>query len=310
MNKHCISCGRLLNKEESIIHNSCKKLLFGRKKIPNILFPLNEISLKAQEMVGKLSISGVQPKLSVRLNKGNNNLEIVSNNGTYILKPQTDSFPNLPENENLFMTIFQIVGIDTARHTLIKLADGTDAYLVKRFDRTGSNKHHFEDFQSILDIGDKYGGSIEKIGKGILKYARFPGLAIQEFYKSVITNFIIGNGDAHLKNYGLLYNVDGLKSLSPAYDIVCSKLVINDEEDSAIPINGKRRNISKKDLFDLGIYFEIQEKVINGIFKDIFSHYDLIVSFIKDYPYLTNQKNNIINIINNGFNVIYKNNYR
>ncbi len=310
MNKYCISCGRLLNKEELIIHNSCKKYLFGKNKIPNILFSLNEISLKAQEMVGKLSISGVQPKLSIKLNNENNNLEIVSNGGTYILKPQIDRFPNLPENENLFMTIFQMVGIETARHTLIKLADGTNAYLTKRFDRTDINRHHFEDFQSILDIGDKYGGSIEKIGKGVLKYAKFPGLAIQEFYKSVITNFIIGNGDAHLKNYGLLYNSDGIMSLSPAYDIVCSKLVIKDEYDSAIPINEKKRNINKTDLFDLGIYFEIQEKVINGIFEDVHSYYNSIISFIKDYPYLVDQKDDIINIVNNGFNVIYKNGYK
>ena len=111
-------------------------------------------------MAGKLSISGVQPKLSMSLDKKSKELITVSKHGTYILKPQISSFPELPENENLCMTIADQLGINIPPHTLLRLKDGSFAYLVKRFDRVNGKKVNQEDFCQVLNkpSKDKYSG--------------------------------------------------------------------------------------------------------------------------------------------------------
>ncbi len=303
MNKYCIACGGILKKEEKKIHNKCIKKIFSTNTLPQIKFNLDEISLQVQKTIGKLSISGMQPKLSLKLNKKKHILEVVETKGEFILKPPTNRFRNLPEIENLFMSIFQIVKIKTALHTLIPLQDNSIVYIVKRFDRKGNKKIHFEDFQSILNTRDKYAGSAEAIASAIKKYSKFPGLDLREFLKILIMNFIIGNGDAHLKNYGLLYDENGNKNLAPCYDIVCSKLFIKDEEDSAITINGKKNKITLNDFFIFAKKFQINNKMFSNILEEIFEYKDIIFDYIIDYPYLNNTKQEILNIINQRFKI-------
>ena len=128
---------------------------FGIDREPFIDLTLAGVSLKAQEMVGKMSISGVQPKLSVKLadRAGNPHLEVTGEGGQYILKPQVQAFANLPENEDLCMTIAEDLGIDAPAHCLVHLKDKSLAYVVKRFDREGCRKIHQEDFAQILVEG-------------------------------------------------------------------------------------------------------------------------------------------------------------
>ncbi len=305
MNKYCISCGEILIDDKNI-HKKCIKDIFSVNYMSLIQFDYQQLTFKAQETAGKLSISGIQPKLSVKLNTRKKTLDVVAKNGEFILKPQTNTYPNLPENENLFMTIFNIVNIKTAKHTLIKIGDESIAYIVKRFDRKKNKKIHFEDFQSVLNINNKYEGSVEKIGNAIKRYARFPGLEIQTFLKIIIMNLIIGNGDAHLKNFGFLYDENGEKSLSPCYDILCSKLVIKNEQDSAITIAGKKNKINKKDILNLSRNFGINNKISNNIFQEVFDSKSQVIEFIKDYPFLINEKPKILKIIKEGYRKFQK----
>ncbi|MGE3063506.1 MAG: type II toxin-antitoxin system HipA family toxin [bacterium] len=300
MNNRCISCGLLL-KGEKFMHEKCIKSLFSVSKIPSVGFSLKEISVKAQECVGKLSISGVRPKLSAKINRKNAKVEIVHTGGRFIIKPQTDRFPQMPENENLCMTIFEIAGIKTALHGIIPLADNSNAYIVRRFDREGNEKIHFEDMQSVLDEDDKYEGSAEKIGDAIKSHAKFPGLEIQNFFKIVIMNFIVGNGDAHLKNYGFIYEDDGNKILSPCYDIVSSKLVIRKEEDSALTINGKKNKLKAGDFHKLAEAMGIDERISLNIIKEITEVRDTIISFVEDYPFMYDMKRDCIKILQDGY---------
>jgi serine/threonine-protein kinase HipA len=235
------------------------KLIFGITKEPAIDFSLPEISLKAQKMVGKLSISGVQPKLSVKLDKKKCELITVAKEGDYILKPQT-RFPQIPENEQCCMDIAQVLDIDVPAHCLLRLTDGSFAYIVKRFDRRGTEKIHQEDFSQILGK-KKYDGSVEQIGRRLKDISAVPGLDVQLFFERVVLNFLIGNGDAHLKNYSINYDQANQIRLTPAYDIVCSKLVIPDEDDSALAINGKKDKISREDFDALADYLQIPPRV-------------------------------------------------
>jgi serine/threonine-protein kinase HipA len=217
-------------------------------------------------MAGKMSISGVQPKLS--MSRQGSRLITVATGGQFILKPQTERFSLLPQIENLCMMIAGLLGIDIPPHGLFDLRDGSPAYLVRRFDRTkDGGKLRCEDFAQILGEDDKYAGSMERIGKKIRELSSVPGLDVQLFFERVLLNFLLGNGDAHLKNFSMLETADGGLRLSPAYDIVCSKAVIPKESDCALTLNGKQNRIGRPDFEQLGDALKIPAKVVGGIFE-------------------------------------------
>lgn len=233
--------------------------MFNVSQLPSIDFGLEDMSRKAQKLTGKLSISGVQPKLSMKLDKKKNLLIPVAEGGEYILKPQVAAFFNIPENEQCCMDIASEIKIDVPLHCLLPLKDGSFAYIVKRFDRIAGEKIPQEDFSQILGIDDKYKGSVEQIGRKLREITT--GYDVQLFFERVVFNFIIGNGDAHLKNYSITYRDTETVRLAPAYDIVCSKLVIPDETDSALTINGKSNKLKRDDFDKLADYLNIPLRV-------------------------------------------------
>jgi serine/threonine-protein kinase HipA len=240
--------------------------VFGIEHEPAIDLTLAGVSLKAQEMVGKMSISGVQPKLSVRL-VDRSRLEVTAEGGQFILKPQVQAFANLPENEDLCMAIAGDLGIEVPAHCLVRLKDKSLAYVVKRFDRAGRRKIHQEDFAQVLGKTDKYDGSVEEIGRKLKAVSEVPGLDVQLFFERVVFNFLIGNGDAHVKNYSVIYDDEGHVRLAPAYDLVCSRIVIPGEQDeSALTIRGKKNRIKRKDMDLLADHLDIPEKVRFSLF--------------------------------------------
>lgn len=291
---YCILCGRNVEGEGNY-HKICLKNLFGVNYWPKINLALDEVSIKAQKMVGKMSISGVQAKLSIRLDRASKELEIVAKGGEYILKPQISTFPNIPQNENLCMNIALNLGISVPPHSLIQLKDSSWAYIVKRFDRTNRKKIHQEDFCQILNEENKYRGSLEKIGDKLWKISEVPGLDIQYFFERILFFFIIGNGDAHLKNFSIIYDGKGHIRLSPAYDIVSSKLVIPDEEDFALSMNGKKNKITNKDFKKLAKTLKIRSEVS---YRKILGKIGLINNFIEKDSYLSaDEKKKLLAIV-------------
>ena len=270
------------------------KKLFGTDYLPKINLRLKEVSIAAQKMAGKLSISGVQPKLSLKLNKKKKELEATDMEGEYILKPQTETFPNLPQNEYLCMSIASRLGIDVPPNTLIPLKDKTLAYVVKRVDRIRGEKLHQEDFCQILGEKNKYDGSFERIGKKIKEISDIPGFDAQLFFERVLFFFVIGNGDAHLKNFSITYDKKARKRLSPAYDIVSSKLVIPDEEDLALTLNGKKNNINKNDFKNFAETLKIETKVS---YRNILEKIGLINNLIKNSTITLDEKKKLLNIV-------------
>ena len=237
------------------------KEMFGINQAPAIRLSLQDVPLKAQDMAGRMSISGVQPKLSLKLDQHKTELVVAPTQGEYILKPQIQQFLHTPENENCCMDIAGALGINVPPHCLLPLNDGSLAYIVKRFDRVREEKIHQEDFYQILEKTDKYFGSLEQIGSKLKEVSAVPGLDAQFFFERVILNFLIGNGDGHFKNYSISYHKqDGIR-LSPAYDIVCSKLVIPTEEDSALTVNGKKNNLTRNDFDAFAEYLKIPKKI-------------------------------------------------
>ena len=293
MNRCCF-CAEAIEKENSI-HPICVKKLFDINTMPSIDISLQDVPTKAQEMAGKLSISGVQIKLSVTLDKKKKQLIVTAENGEYILKPQTNTFIQMPENENLCMSIAGKLGIDVPAHALIKLKDNSYAYIVKRFDRKNGDKLLQEDFCQILEkpTKEKYNSSIEQIARKLKSISEIPSLDIQYLYERVLFFFIIGNGDSHLKNFSVNYSSRDDIRLSPAYDIVSSKLVIPKEEDFALTINGKKNKLNIDDFLSFANLFNIPEKVTTKILNKK----ELILALIKDSQLDLEYRESLIEIV-------------
>lgn len=274
----CFLCGKKIDTDANM-HQTCIKNLFGVSYIPKIDIALDEITIKAQEMADKLSISGVQAKLSMKLDKKSKKLITVATGGEYILKPQITTYKEIPENENLCMTIAGQIKIDVPAHTLLILKDGSYAYLVKRFDRRDGNKINQEDFCQILEKTkkEKYNGSIEQIANKLKEKSEIPNLDIQYLYERTLLSFIIGNGDAHLKNYSINYTTLDNIRLSPAYDIVSSRLVIpNEKEEFALSINGKKNKLKIEDFIAFANKLNIPQKITDNILSKKQLFFDLI----------------------------------
>lgn len=227
-----------------------------------------------------MSISGVQPKLS--MSRRDSRLMPVTAGGQFILKPQTERFSLLPQNENLCMIIAGRMGIDVPPHGLFDLLDGSPAYIVRRFDRTkDGEKLGCEDFVQILGEDDKYAGSMERIGKKIRELSSVSGLDVQLFFERVLLNFLLGNGDAHLKNFSMLETDAGGLRLSPAYDIVCSKAVIPKETDCALTLNGKSDKITRRDFERFGEALKIPAKPVRDIFEQFSQGFPMMLEEIQ-----------------------------
>ncbi|MCD4824914.1 MAG: HipA domain-containing protein [Phycisphaerae bacterium] len=234
------------------------RAMFGKPIWPTIAMSLADVSQQAQKLAGRLSISGIQPKLSVALR--DEKLLPVETSGQYILKPQTQTFSELPQNEYVCMQMGRLFGVKTAENILLELADDSPAYLVKRFDRRKHGKRiekiPCEDMNQILG-GDKYTGSHEQIARAIDRFCTFAPLERQRLFELTLFNFVIGNGDAHKKNFSLL--TDGKTvALSPAYDLVSSRLVIPDESDElALSLNGRQNRLTRRDFLAFAEYLQM-----------------------------------------------------
>lgn len=276
--KKCLYCYLPLTDDEKDFHTLCSKKFFGTETIPEIDFGLDEIDNLALKILGRsVALTGVQPKLSIELSKekkGKNRLSIVGLWGNYILKPPFARFPEMPEVEDLTMHLSELLGIKTAQHSLIRLKSGELAYISKRFDRVKSSKLHLEDMAQITEMltERKYNGSMEKVGKAILKHSDYAGNDAIRFYELTLFCFITGNADMHLKNFSLLKNLDKDITLSPAYDLLSTKILMpEDKEDLALTLNGKKNNLRKKDfeLFaeKLGVTQKTKDVIINKFFS-------------------------------------------
>jgi serine/threonine-protein kinase HipA len=231
-------------------------------------------------------MTGVQPKLSLegeRVGTNKTRLTFVGLWGAYILKPPFAKYPNLPQNEDLTMHLAEIANIKTAEHSLIPLKSGELAYIAKRFDRQNGVKLFMEDMAQLTGVMTerKYRGSHEKIGKIIAKYSDFPGNDLVSFYELTLFSFLIGNADMHLKNFSLLRSVNNEISLSPAYDLVNTKIIIPDDpEDIALTVNGKKSNLKIKDFFRFAESLNIDKNTVVRIHNKFYSLKDKFFEMI------------------------------
>jgi len=272
---NCLICYKDAGNEP--YHGRCVKKFFGTGEMPTI--ELNKELLKelAEQTINeRIAVTGVQPKLSVTLEKhqGTGRLTIVGLWGEYILKPQHSSLPAMPETEDLTMHLADIFGVEVCEHSLLRASDGRLVYLARRFDREKNRKIHVEDFCQLSEFltENKYKGSYERAGKLILSYCKNPGLDIVKYFELLLFCYLTGNNDMHLKNFSLIHREDSI-DLTPAYDLVNVNLVFpKDQEETALLLNGRQKNIHLRDFEALGTVLGIPEKVRDNSYKKFRNH--------------------------------------
>ena len=279
MPERCLYCYEDLSEQEKDFHKKCSLKIFGKKQPPEVDFLESELESKGLITLNKRKvITGVQLKLSVENEKGKDNtdrLTITGLSGGYILKPQSEKYPNMPELEDLTMHLAEISGIKTVPHSLIRMKSGNLAYITKRIDRTKDNeKIHMEDMCQLSErlTENKYNSSYEQIAKIIKKFT-FKELDVINYFEIVLFSFLTANSDMHLKNFSLIYSGSDDVRLSPAYDLLPVKLILlEDKEEMALSLDGKRKKITGKNFRQFFNRTELPEKTFDNIlskYKDL-----------------------------------------
>ena len=250
----CLFCYKELGPGEVDFHKSCCKKFFGTATAPSLDYTRAQMDeLAAQVIKSQTTLTGVQPKLSLNLDKhrGSAKLTIVGLWGDYIFKPQTERFAMLPENEDLTMHLAEIARIKTVPHTLIRMKDGSIGYLTKRIDRKADGeKIAMEDMCQLTErqTENKYKSSYEQVGKAIRKYSTNAQLDMVDFLELVYFSWLTGNNDMHLKNFSL-YIPTCEPVLTPAYDLLNAVLSNPaDDEELALNLNGKKKRMKDADF--------------------------------------------------------------
>ena len=271
----CLFCYKPLNDGEVDYHPGCARKIFELTVVPDLPYTRDNIKELAREIVtASTTVTGVQAKLSLDIARGGKDepqrFTIVGLWGRFILKPQTDRFVNLPENEDLTMHLAEIAGIKTVPHSLIRFADGELCYITRRVDRTKKgDKIAMEDMCQLSErlTEDKYKGSYERIAKLIKKHSSAPMLDVINFWEIVVFSWLTGNADMHLKNFSLFKPTDNYK-FTPAYDLLSTSIVMpEDNEELALTLNGKKKKIKREDFEKAMSDSGMDEKSIANLFK-------------------------------------------
>jgi serine/threonine-protein kinase HipA len=308
----CLLCYKRLDKTEIDYHPKCVMNIFGTKQIPFIDFEEKKLTSYAKEIVNAhTAITGVQPKLSLWLTENKRDLRftLIDGKSNYIIKPQSDIYNSLPENEDVCMHLATAFGIKTSKHGLVRLSSNNLAYITQRFDRNGTYKLACEDLCQLTETltEHKYRGSYEKTGRAINQYSSQSGLDLLHFFELVLFSFITGNADMHLKNFSMLELDNGTFCLSPAYDLVSTSLVIkNESEQMALSVNGKRNKITKKDFVVLANSLSLTNKQIENCFGLLLNKMEDAIWFIDNCFLPDKQKSTLKKILIDRVNLLNK----
>lgn len=273
----CLYCYKELEEGQKDFHPGCARKFFGTKDVPLLEYKHEDLDQLAEQVIrAQTSLTGVQPKLSLNLDKhdGCNRLTIVGLWGDYIFKPQTDSYELLPENEDLTMHLAEAAKISVVPHSLVRLADGELGYITKRIDRTkNGEKIDMEDMcQLTLHPTEyKYKGSHEQIAKTILQYSNTPKLDLTNYMQLLLFCFVTGNSDMHLKNFSLYRPSVGYQ-LTPAYDLLNVAIANpNDKEELALTLSGKKTKLRMGNFLSaaetMGLEENVVQRLITGLHK-------------------------------------------
>jgi serine/threonine-protein kinase HipA len=255
------------NADANGYHAKCAKALFGGATIPKLDIHLGKMHTAALAMIGHTSLSGVQKKISVNLSTDRHTLKVAAGKSQFILKPPTEVYPHLPENEHVVMQLARLSGLITEECGLMRMDEHELGFLTRRFDRLDDgSKLHQEDFCQLSELtpASKYQGTAEGCAKVVKRFASEPGIELLRLFEQLLFSWWVGNGDLHLKNLSLLVDREGMIRLTPAYDLVSTMLVIENDP-LVMPVCGKKDNLKRSTWSDFAAYCGISEKAAKRV---------------------------------------------
>lgn len=260
-------CHCCLKETENDFCRSCSQRLFSKANFSAMLkFTLPSIVQGTNQNTRRISISGAQAKYSLRI--VSKELEPTDNNGTYILKPATNMqfrlFADMPANEHITMQMAkQIFKLNVAESALLRFTTGEYTYLTKRFDiRNDGSKILQEDLAQTAGLSSDANGSnfkyeslsYEEIAYILKQHVSASPIAIEQFFKVLLFNYLVCNGDAHIKNFSIYSpHQDGVYELTPAYDLINTSLHADDFR-TALDLFKDEENYNGKFFKDNGFY--------------------------------------------------------
>jgi serine/threonine-protein kinase HipA len=293
-------CPGTLKEGHQSYSSTALKRVFNGKKVNHILpyqSPAsNEVTdAQFEDNIKRISISGVQEKFSVLMEKNKLRLIKEGEQGQYILKPIPNAGKNreqMPANEHLTMQIArQVFNIETAENALIFFSNGDPAYITKRFDvKEDGSKRAQEDFASLAKRtpqthGEhyKYLGNYYELFELLKKYVPAYSVEAPKLFQLILFNYLFSNGDAHFKNFSLIQTELGDHKLSPAYDLLNSRMHIEDKDfaldEGFLPPALTKGKIHEQ-FYVLGELAGISTKIINSIFSSLTSKKEEVLSLI------------------------------
>lgn len=239
---------------------------------------------EAVKSVGRISLSGAQPKFSIIVDDDKLRYIREGEQGTFILKPRPTAYQIINKdfcvaNEHVTMQIAsQVYGIETAANALCFFDDGTPAYITRRFDVHSKGKYKQEDFAALLgytkdNAGSNYKydkASYEECAEVIHRYVKATLIDIRRFFRIILFNFVTLNDDAHLKNFSLIER-NGEYRLSPAYDLINTSLQLMNPHIFALD----------KGLFKEGMAFSDTHTISRSDFEEFGKRIGLPIKVIK-----------------------------
>lgn len=282
------------------------RALFGTDTPPAIDLDVARLHTLALATVGKTTMSGVQRKISMGLSTDRQTLRVAVEGAHYILKPTSQTFPSLPENEATAMRIARRCGVRTAPFGLVTLTDGSRAYVVRRFDRLEDGaKLRQEDFcqLSLRSAKDKYNGSAELCVRVVRKYASEPVTELTRLLRRILVSWLIGDGDLHLKNLSLLTESDARHRLSPAYDLVCTRLYIPDDR-MALPIGGRDEGLTRRSFLELGRYAGLPKRSVERILESLRERREDAVATVQRSELPAEMSDSLAELVNKRFGAL------
>lgn len=288
MANKCLYCYEEVN-DQSDFHEKCSMEFFGTATPPQIEYTLDQMGELAKGVVERsVTVPGVQPKISMTVVNESTSTEALTLTvvgalgGNYILKPPSDLYPEMAENEHLTMRMAQDFGLRVVPSSLVRLASGELSYITKRIDRTPTGgKIHMLDMFQITEALDKYKSSMEKVGRAINDHSSNTLLDKTYLFDMLLFSFITGNNDMHLKNFSLIQSNTGWV-LAPAYDLLNVSIVLPEDKDElALALCGIRRKLERAHFEEYGQALGLIPKQISRAFDRLVQHQPTALQWIQ-----------------------------